>query len=402
MSYRNKVKKNIPKVELHSIMSLVVGTYKAGKTRLWKEVIELHYPNEPNAALLIAFEPGYETWELENVIPILEEGSNDDEWKVWESFKKEIVPGLIEEAKKERVVKLIGIDTADRCIDAATSWIINSLSKKYAKKFASLQEISDNTPENGWTLLYNEMKRQFDALRNAGYGIMALAWTKEKETTLYDGKKYNSVELMMHNTGRKVFESQSSFICCLFNEVRILDREGNELEENITNKRGKEVGTKFHETEPYMYFRPSQYVSIAGGRYTNLPEKTPYSAENYLKVFEEAVKGQLSKTKESISQLKDKEQQEKEDKIKDVKEEIQEQEKVTEEVFENTQEATEKTVEERIADIVELIRVEAHKKVDELGVSTKDVAKVLTDRKLKFDTIEEAEKNLELVKNFTK
>ncbi|MNC23033.1 hypothetical protein D3C75_710450 [compost metagenome] len=51
----------------------------------------------------------------------------------------------------------------------------------------------------------DEMNKQFDALENAGYGLMSLAWTKEKETTLYNGLKYNSVELMMPNSGKKVF-----------------------------------------------------------------------------------------------------------------------------------------------------------------------------------------------------
>lgn len=79
MSWRNKVVGNTPKVELHSITSLVAGTYKTGKTRLWKELTEMHYKNPVEETLLIAWEPGFETWELEkNVLPIFEEGSDED------------------------------------------------------------------------------------------------------------------------------------------------------------------------------------------------------------------------------------------------------------------------------------------------------------------------------------
>lgn len=339
MSFRKKVRKNVPKVELHSIMSLVVGSYKTGKTRLWKEVTERHYKN-PEEALLLAFEPGYETWELENFIPVLE-GYDEEEkpnktgedWEVWDYFRNIVVKGLVQEAKNERVVKLIGIDTADRLIDYCTAWLLYTKGKKYAKEFASLQEISNITDENGWTLLYEELKRQIDLLRNSGYGILTLAWTKEKETTLYNGMKYNSVELMMSNTGRKVFESQASLICCLHNEVKVFDKDGKELEENLKDKKGKEKASNFHETQTYMYFRPSEYISIAGGRYTELPEKVPYSAENFLQVFEEAVLGQLKNTDKSVDELREKEIEKREEKAKEFAEQVEKQENNSPEVL---------------------------------------------------------------------
>ncbi|OPH61835.1 hypothetical protein BC351_00925 [Paenibacillus ferrarius] len=327
MSFRNKVRTNTPKVELHSIMSLIVGGYKTGKTRLWKEATELHY-TDPEEAMLIAFESGYETWELENIIPVHEEGSDEDLWKVWEFFKKDIVSGLVQEAKTGRKVKLIGVDTADRCVDAATAWLLRDRAKKYGVlKIVSLQELGDvsNNKENGYSALYEEMKKPFDALRNAGYGICSLAWTKEKETTLYNGMKYNSVELMMHATAKKIFESQASLICCLFNEVVVMDKSGNELTDNIKDKKNKEKGSNFHETRTVMVFRPTEYISIAGGRYTDLPtEPVEYSAENFLKVFEDAVKGQLKKTTKSVQELKIVQQEESDEKAKGFAEGVEE------------------------------------------------------------------------------
>jgi hypothetical protein len=303
MGFRDKLIKNTPKVALELIKSLIVGTYKSGKTRLWKEVTELHYQNPAEETLLLAWEKGYETWELENVLPICEEG---DEVAQWEFFRGVVVKGLVEEAKTGRKIKLIGWDTVDRAVDACTAWVIQDANRRYGKKFSSLQDITESTHENGWTLLYDELKRQVDALDNAKYGQMFLAWTKEKETTLYNGLKYNSLELMLNSTAKKVFESQASLICCLFNEVKVLDREGNELDENLKNKRGKELASNFHETRVVMKFRPDEYVSIAGGRFTNLPnEPVKYSAENFLKVFEEAVEGQLKKTTKTVEELKE-------------------------------------------------------------------------------------------------
>lgn len=317
MGFRAKVKKNTPKVELQSYITLVAGGYKTGKTRLWKEVTEAHYTN-PDEALLLAFEDGYETWELDNIVPLHEEGTDANLWKVWDFFKKQVVPGLVEEAKDGRIVKLIGVDTVDRSIDACMAWILYDRSKKYGKDFVSLQDISDNTKENGWSALSEELRRPFDTLKNAGYGLFYIAWTKEKETTLYNGLKYNSIQLMMSATGKKVFESQASLICCLHNEVSVLDKGGNELDENIKDKKKRDVASNFHETKTMMYFRPSEFVDIAGGRYTNLPDKVDYSAENFLSVFEEAVKGQLKKTVQTVDEIKVVEQQERQEKVEEI------------------------------------------------------------------------------------
>lgn len=89
MSFRKKIKNNTPKVELQSIMTLVAGGYKTGKTRLWKEVTELHYSN-PEEALLLSFEDGYETWQLDNIVPLHDEGTDKNLWKVWDYFKKQL------------------------------------------------------------------------------------------------------------------------------------------------------------------------------------------------------------------------------------------------------------------------------------------------------------------------
>lgn len=230
----------------------------------------------------------------------------------------------MKEAKEGRIAKLIGVDTVDRAIDACTAWILNDRKRKYAKTFVSLQDISENTDENGWLALGEELKKPFDTLKNAGYGIMYLAWTKEKETTLYNGLKYNSLELAMSNSGRKVFASQASLICCLHNEVSIFSKDGEELEDNIKSKSGKDLATNFHETKTMMYFRPSEFIGIAGGRFTDLPDKVEYSADNFLEVFEGAVKGQLKKTNKTVEELVEKQEDERQEKAEVVAEKIEE------------------------------------------------------------------------------
>ena len=290
--------------------------WKSGKTRAWKEIIELHYPNEPEAGLLLAFEDGYETWELNSVVPMHNYN--------WEYFKDTIIPDLVNEAKTgEYITKVIGIDTADVMLSIAEEWILKDAGRRYGKTFKTLSQIQNDTngKENGYVLLQSEVTKQLNRLKRAGYGFIWLAWTKEKETDLIDGMKYQSLELSMSNTGRKIFESQADLICCLYNEVKVMDKEGSVLSENVKSKSGKDIASKFHSTTAYMYFRPNNYISISGGRFLSLPEKVEYSAQNFLNVFTEAVKGQITSTDKTIDELKTEEKNNRIEKAKVISEE---------------------------------------------------------------------------------
>ncbi|MFE4571368.1 AAA family ATPase [Paenibacillus chitinolyticus] len=311
MSFRNLVTANIPKVDLQSYILLTAGNYKSGKTRWWKEIIEYFFPNEPEAGLLVAWEPGYKTWKLKSKIDLVEYKKEEEKIKNgkvkiktdiemdsdrWIYFKQEIVTGLVQESKVSRISKVVGFDTVDRMIDCASAYIIVNANNKYpGNNFTSIQELSESKiyKDNVWNNLYDELKRPIDTLRAAGYGLIFLAWTKEKTTELVNGVKYNSIELMMNATCRKVFQSQADLICCLHNEVTALDKEGNELNKNLENKNGKEIATKFHESQTYMYFRESSYIGIAGGRFKVLPDKELYGIDTYVRVFKEAIEGQL-------------------------------------------------------------------------------------------------------------
>jgi hypothetical protein len=373
MSFRKNVKKNVPKVDLQAYNVLIAGGYKAGKTRLWKEVIELFFPNEPDAGLLLAFEDGYNTWELDSVVDM----HNRD----WSFFRKEVVPGLVKEAKEGRVTKVIGVDTVDRMIDSASDWMIEQWNKKYGSNYTSIQELNENIKEdNIYVALKKEIWKQIDILKKAGYGFFWLAWTKEKETTTIDGLKYNSIELMMPKTGKDIFNSQAHLVCCLHSDTKVTDKDGNAIEENAKTKKGKEVASNFHTTEVNMYFRESNYIKIAGGRFTNLPEKVDYSAENFLEVFEEAVKGQLKKTTTSVDELKIEEEKVREEQAKQFAEE-----------------ASKPTVEGLKEEIKDLLANASDESKKELGKKFQDEVK--TTKIYNLDTVEELLKVKEIVKN---
>jgi len=111
MSFRKRVRKNVPKVDFQAYNVLIAGGFKTGKTRAWKELMELHYPEDPEAGLLMAWEDGYQTWELESIIDMNEDYDPkkykgvDKEAAPWEFFRKEVVPDLVEELKTVECLK---------------------------------------------------------------------------------------------------------------------------------------------------------------------------------------------------------------------------------------------------------------------------------------------------------
>jgi len=380
MGFRDKVKKIIPKVNLQDYYIMIVGGWKSGKTRAFKEIIELHYPENPEAGLLLAWEPGYQTWEMESVLPLHEESDP------WGFFVESVVPDLIQEAKDGTNTKILGFDTIDVMVEQATAKVIEKVNKKYGKHFNSLQEISNAKVDNGYILLGEEINIPMRKLQNAGYGIFWLGWTKEKETELVDGMKYQSLEMSLSNTTRKIFEGQAHLICCLYPESKALDKDGEILEENKVNAKGKEIASKFHSTEMYMYFRPNSYINIAGGRFLNLPEKVPYSAENFLKVFEDAVKGQLKNNK-NVEEIRVKE-------LKDREEKVQINNLSKEDIKEETSENKDKS-ENKFTTIKEVIDTIQDKYHELEGKVDKKQLNKIVGKPSTYKTIEQAEEVLE-------
>jgi len=366
------VEANVPKVDLQSYIVLCVGQIKSGKTRLWKELIEFLYPDEPEAGLLLAWEDGYKSWKLKSLVPLHKYVN------AWLEFKTKIVPDLVKEAEGNPKTKLIGLDTVDRMYDACCTYILEKMSKKYAKNFTSIGEVGQVTKnaDNAYNLVAEEITRELKKLKNAGYGLIELGWTKPIEEETVDGLKFSTLQMSLSKSARKPFESEADLICCLYPETKVLNKAGEELEENAVNSKGKEIASKFHSTEVNMYFRSNNYISISGGRFLNLPEKVAYSVENFMEVFENAVKGQLD-FNDDYEEIKSVEIKEREESAKPV-EEVKLEESIT----------IEKSLEELISEI----KAKGFELKDNKKPMTK-VNKIIGN--LKYKTVEEAQNVLD-------
>lgn len=260
---KNKVP-NVPKVVLEDYFWLIAGVPKSGKTSLFALLAEKYF-KDVNKCLLLAFEKGY------GALKIIAEDINS-----WEDFI-EIVDELIE-SKEELPYELIGLDTVDKMYDMARDEVIKKWNRKNPD--AQTDDIAGVGAKRdggqGFGIGYQKIKeiidKQLNRLIRAGYGIMAISHSKDKEVEQKSGLKYDQLVASLPQSVREVFVNMAYFMVFITIEK---EKSGNNLE-----------------TKRYMYFRSDGYVD-AGSRFRNVPEKIEYDVDEFIRVFEEAVKTEV-------------------------------------------------------------------------------------------------------------
>ncbi len=297
---------NIPKVALEDYFLLVSGDPKAGKTTLFAKLAEKYF-GDINNCLLIAFEKGY------TALKIVAQDIND-----WEDFE-EVVEELIED-KNSLPYKYLALDTVDIMYEMATDQVIKEWNQKNPQKRAmdiagvGAKGRSDQGFGVGYQRVKQKIRRQIDRLMKAGYGIMAITHSKDKEVQQKDGLSYDLLTVSLPGSAREVFINLADFII-------FITIEKEEINKKIFTKR-------------YMYFRTDGYVE-AGSRFQNVPEKIEYDIEEFIGVFKTAVQSEFEDLREDeVAQIKEKQNKEKEEKTKEfIKQEQQEKSKLSPEEY---------------------------------------------------------------------
>ena len=222
---------------------LLSGSEKCGKTTFCSKL--------PNS-LLIALEPGYNMLSGIQVKPC----------ESWGDFKK-IVRALKDEKLKEKF-KFVSIDTIGLLWTACAKFVCmqkndpNYSVEDYevgVKQISCMQEFS--------TTLMDIAKQ--------GYGLVLVSHISSKDVPNELGYKFGN------QIGSDIPKRPRSFLQGLCDLVITVI--------NTKNDAG--------ETKPVMYLREcieNGVLVSAGGRYSNLPEKAPFSYSNLVKIIEEADK----------------------------------------------------------------------------------------------------------------
>ena len=257
-----KYQKNTVKCDIGSYIHYWRGIKKSGKTTLFYELVKKQY-GDLNKGLLIAIgnEIGYQA--LDGLVYA--------ETPTWADLM-EVVDDLVEN-KADNDFKIVGLDTADELIKLAKQEVI----RLHKKKTGNVVEF--NAALGGYGAPRDKVNELVDdvlaKLRSAGYGIVIIGHTKIKDIKEKNGDAYQKLGSNLNEDFDNIFANKADIIMVIYSE--------------------KEIDESKHVTDVqrYMYFRTDGFID-AGGRFTNIPARVPYGADEYISAFEQAVKGAMS------------------------------------------------------------------------------------------------------------
>lgn len=294
MGRLGKVKPVEVKVRLEDYVHLVLGQKKTGKTTLFKELVELHYGGDMTKGFLAGFEKGFQA--LDGLY-----AEKIQDWQDWEDYVEEFV-----EDRKNIDFRLIGIDTIDYFVEMAIEETLQASRRKDGKKVTSINEAMGGF-SRGKQYCLKLMRDSIAKLQNSGYGVMFIGHVKLKKKStglLADNLEFMQLSCNLTDDYASLFEDMADMITYL-----VLERDVDTSVEEVKARTAK--------SSVQLVFRSEDGGIDCGGRFKDLPTSLPYSAENYLKAFEQGIKGSMKKpqTNEDIKEIAKKQEIEKEKEV---------------------------------------------------------------------------------------
>lgn len=266
MGMLGKVKSNEVEVRLEAFNHLVLGEPKTGKTTLFYDLIKENYNGDFSKALLIACEQGYKALDGIHAVDI-------NDWDELSSLVDELT-----EDREEHGYKMVCIDTIDALVEMAVAETLASSKKKDGKKVDSILA-SHGGFNRGKEVLFKLINELLGKLEKGSIGIMMLGHTKlKKKNTGVEGEDFMELSSNLTNDYEVLFTKRADLMVYLSVQRRV----DTEIED---------VKKRTSQSKVNMVFRSNGTSS--GCRFKDMPEMLPYSAKNYLKAFEQGVKGSL-------------------------------------------------------------------------------------------------------------
>lgn len=303
-------KKNVVKCDIGSYVHYIRGQKKSGKTTLFRDLVLEEYKDaECGAHISIGNETGANA--LDELMT--------DQAENWSQLK-EIVSDLIEN-KADNNFKLVCLDTVDELVKIATDEVLRQ--HRIAKNKPA-QSINDAF--GGYGAGRKKVVELIDGiiadLQHAGYGIFLIGHTKLRDVKEKNGDEYQQLKSNLSEDYDGIFANKADIIMTITVDKNIVD--------------DRVVGTK-----RYMHFRDDGFVDC-GSRFTEIPEKVPYGAKEYIEAFEAGVKSsvkggisdaEMKKRKEDEAKTKAKEGAEFSKKAKENKVDETENQKIIDEIM---------------------------------------------------------------------
>ena len=197
--------------------------------------------------------------------------------------KRSLTVSGIEAYGQFKTVKIICLDTVDQLVDIANTYTITISNNSSPKKVTSINEALGGFAR-GTDFSRKIIIAQLTHLENAGYGLVFIGHTKEKEKEDRDtGIKYDVLTGNMQDKFDDIFTNIADVYAIIVNKHKIEDVETKEVAKKV-EKIGNLVGT-----ERRWVFRDDAGSIVCGTRIANMPNDTEFTPKAYINAITDAI-----------------------------------------------------------------------------------------------------------------
>jgi len=259
-------------IKLEDYLHCIIGDKKIGKSTLVADIAEELYGGIDKLLILsIKNEKAYEAID----------GAVYEEPQSWSELM-----GLVDDfVKGDHDFKMLSFDTIDELVELATQEVIRLHTKEYKEVPKSFNACfgSYGAPRKKLQELINEL---LDKIKDTGYGYYFIGHNKTR--TIKSKLDEDDYVVVTSNLSTDYFNAiayKCPIICNIVSDVE-------------TNKSGA-----LSDKVRFMHFRDDAYVE-AGSRFSELPVKVPYGAEEYIKAVTEGIKASIDKKNNGSKKVK--------------------------------------------------------------------------------------------------
>lgn len=287
------IKKNIVSTDITSYVHYIRGVKKVGKTTFFRDLVLKLYGSE-DVGLLMAFGNEKGQRSLDRI--------QYEEYQVWEQAENDKGERGFVNAVDELVatagtngIKLIAFDTIDKLVEICTPEVIKLSMRETGKPCKSLNQAFGGYQE-GHRRLASMIQEQSERLIKAGYGLFVFGHTKYKvKKDEVTGEEYEQLTSSLMPVFDAIFGDTAQIVATISVDKIIED--------------SKLLGTK-----AMFHFRDNGMVDC-GSRFKYMPDAIEFTVDNYVEVFNNAVKQSFAtpKTDAEIKEIHTTEMQKKDE-----------------------------------------------------------------------------------------
>lgn len=263
MSFLKALKPNKPTATLEGYFISMLAKSKFGKTTFALDLAKEFYGNL-DSTLLLATEIGYKTMADVYAIPVTGFDYAEEDDGEQKGFI-ETVDELIEN-KAEHPFRFIVIDTVTALERYAVAYVLRKRGREDGKRYS---DISDIPWGGGYSAVAEEMYKQIDRLKKAGFGVFIIGHEKTKKITNKDGFEYDYTMFNVLGKVADIIEREADMI--IYGDMRV---EKGANGEAVTNRK--------------LVFRSDGNI-LCGTRFRNFPTEIDNDVEVFVETFKNAI-----------------------------------------------------------------------------------------------------------------